>query len=109
MVLELVDRNPGVGHREVAHAMSSAPSVMTSVMRPLVDGGLVRREAASGDGRKVSYRLSEAGRRRFSALRPRIADAEARLLAGLDAAAADRFRQALRHIAGRPRLRENEK
>ena len=34
MVLELVDRNPGIPHRDVAAAMSSAPSVLTTALKP---------------------------------------------------------------------------
>ncbi|MHC5654946.1 MarR family winged helix-turn-helix transcriptional regulator [Stappia sp. ICDLI1TA098] len=105
MVMELVDRNPGITHRDVASAMSSVPSVLTTALKPLLASGQLERIAVDGDGRRVAYRLSRQGRDSFHALRPRIAKAEDRLLAGFDPAARSAFLAALRSIAGRSRPR----
>ncbi|MCA1242833.1 MarR family transcriptional regulator [Stappia stellulata] len=101
MVLELVDKNPGVTHREVAGAMSCAPSVLTTALKPLVASGALSREAVAGDGRRAAYRLSDAGRSWFHGLRPKISRAERELLAGLEDADRASLRVMLRRIAGR--------
>ena len=101
MVLELVDRNPGVTHRDVAAAMSTAPSVLTTALKPLVAGRLLEQVGVTGDGRRVGYRLSPEGRAYFHALRPRIDAAERLLLAGLDDAEAETLRLFLRRMTGR--------
>lgn len=100
MVLELVDKNPGVTHREVAAAMSCAPSVLTTALKPLIASGALLRETVAADGRRTAYRLSDAGRSRFHDLRPKISLAEGELLAGLDDAERDSLRDMLRRIAG---------
>ncbi|WP_067337081.1 MarR family winged helix-turn-helix transcriptional regulator [Stappia indica] len=101
MVLELVDRNPGITHRDVAAAMSSAPSVLTTALKPLVTAGLLEQVRVAEDGRRVAYRLSSDGLQRFRAMRPRIAEAERLLLAGFDEAEAETLRTFLRRITGR--------
>lgn len=101
MVLELVDRNPGVTHRDVAAAMSTAPSVLTTALKPLVAGRLLEQVGVTGDGRRVAYRLSLEGRTYFHALRPRIDAAERLLLAGLDDTEAETLRRFLRRMTGR--------
>ncbi len=101
MVLELVDRNPGITHRDVAAAMSSAPSVLTTALKPLVTAGLLEQVRVADDGRRVAYRLSSEGRAHFRAVRPRIAEAERRLLSGLEPDEAEALRGFLRRITGR--------
>ena len=101
MVLELVDRNPGITHRDVAAAMSSAPSVLTTALKPLVTTRMLEQVRGAGDGRRVAYRLSREGRERFRAVRPRIAEAEQRLLGDLDEVEAEALRGFLRRITGR--------
>lgn len=101
MVLELVDRNPGVTHREVAGAMSCAPSVLTTALKPLVASGALLREAVAGDGRRAAYRLSADGRSWFHGLRPKISRAERQLLDGLADQERASLRVMLRRISGR--------
>ena len=101
MVLELVDRNPGITHRDVAAAMSSAPSVLTTALKPLVTARTLEQVRVAGDGRRVAYRLTREGRERFRAVRPRIGEAERRLLGNLDDAEAEALRGFLRRITGR--------
>lgn len=102
MVLELVDRNPGIGHQEVARAMSCSPSVLTTALKPVVGAGVLCQSRAVGDRRKVGYTLSAAGKARFARLRQRIGGAEAILLDGLSERERDELRRVLRHIIGRP-------
>ncbi|WP_029057656.1 MarR family winged helix-turn-helix transcriptional regulator [Stappia stellulata] len=101
MVLELVDRNPGVTHREVAAVMSCAPSVLTTALKPLVASGALLREGVAGDGRRAAYRLSRDGRSWFQDLRPKISRAESELLSGLEETDQATLRDMLRRIAGR--------
>lgn len=103
MVLELVDRNPGITHRDAAAAMSCSPSVLTTALKPLVTAGLLEQVRVAEDGRRVAYRLSSEGRERFRAIRPRIAEAEQLLLASLNDAEAEALRAFLRRITGRLR------
>lgn len=109
MVLELVDRNPGVGHREVARAMSCSPSVLTTALKPVVGSGVLYQARAAGDRRKVGYTLSAAGKARFASLRQRIGGAEEILLDGLSEGERNELRRALRHIIGRSVEAEDSK
>lgn len=108
MVLELVDRNDGITHGDVAAAMSCAPSVLTTALKPLTASGMVEQVTVAGDGRKVAYRLSPAGRRRFRQVRPLIGTAEDRLLDGLAADEREALARILRRVSGRnSQLRNN--
>lgn len=101
MVLELVGRNDGVTHGDVARAMSCAPSVLTTALKPLVAAGMLEQSPVDGDRRRVAYRLSAAGRERFRELRPKIAVTEDRLLDRLGADERSALRASLLRITGR--------
>ena len=81
--------------------MSTAPSVLTTALKPLVSGRLLEQVGVAGDGRRVAYRLTAEGRRYFHALRPRIDAAQRLLLAGLDETEAETLRSFLRRMTGR--------
>lgn len=108
MVLELVDRNEGITHGDVAAAMSCAPSVLTTALKPLTASGMLDQVTVAGDRRRVAYRLSPAGRDRFLNLRSLIGTAEDRLLDGLAEDERAALARILRRISGRnSQLRNN--
>lgn len=108
MVLELVDRNDGITHGDVAAAMSCAPSVLTTALKPLTASGMLDQVTVAGDRRRVAYRLSPAGRLRFRQVRPLIETAEDRLLDGLVADEKEVLARILRRVSGRnSQLRNN--
>jgi DNA-binding MarR family transcriptional regulator len=108
MVLELVDRNDDITHGDVAAAMSCAPSVLTTALKPLTASGTLEQVTVAGDRRRVAYRLSATGRERFLKLRPMIGEAEDRLLDGLEADDREALARILRRVSRRnSQLRNN--
>lgn len=101
MTLELVSRNPGVTHKDVCAAMASAPSVLTTTLKPLIKEGILLREQKDGDARRIGYRLSPKGETWFVQIRSQINAAENKLFEGLDRAQRDSLLAALRHLTGR--------
>ena len=104
MTLELVSRNPGVTHKEICAAMASAPSVMTTTLKPLIRDGVLLRERKAGDGRSIGYRLSPKGEAWFKAIRPQIGLAEDKLFKGLSATQRENLLAAVRHLTERDSL-----
>lgn len=104
MTLELVSSNPGITHKDVCEAMASAPSVMTTTLKPLIRDGVLLRERKDGDGRRIGYRLSPKGQAWFDELRPQIETAEDKLFAGLSIAQRRALLKALRHLTEREGL-----
>lgn len=86
MAMELVVRNPGIGHAALSAALSTASSVMTTTLKPLLQSGRLSAERDAADGRVMRYSASEAGRDWYETLRPRITESEGRLLARLTSA-----------------------
>lgn len=86
MAMELVVRNPGIGHATLSAALATAPSVMTTTLKPLLKSGRLSAERDAADGRVVRYSASEAGHDWYHTLRPRIVESEAGLLARLTTA-----------------------
>jgi len=84
-ILELVQLNPGITHGELAEGMVTAPSVVTTAMKPLLDSGLLLKRADDSDGRRVGHFLTPCGENFFAALREALPKAEELLLAPLDA------------------------
>ncbi|MPZ12306.1 MAG: winged helix-turn-helix transcriptional regulator [Kiloniellaceae bacterium] len=68
-ILELVRLNAGISHGAIAEAMATAPSVVTTAMKPLRRDGLLLEETAKDDGRRSGYRLSAEGNARFDQVR----------------------------------------
>lgn len=67
-------------------------------LRGLYEKKLVERRQDADDGREVHVRVSPSGMRLFGDLFPRIANLNADLLDGIDAAHIDALLQCLRHI-----------
>ena len=99
--VDLVSFNPGVGHKAVAAALSTAPSILTTALKPLLTSGNITNEPRPGDRRQSAYHLSEAAKTWFRPLKRRLRKADTSLTAGLSAAEADRLKKALLALTGR--------
>ncbi len=84
----------------LAELMRVRPPTASKAVARLTAQGLVRRAGgAAGDGRLVRVRLTAEGQRRAAALAALWADAEQRLLAGLDQRERKKLRKLLRRAA----------
>lgn len=81
--LELLSENPGLSNAELARGAFVSRQAMNTVLRGLLDAGLVERPAAVEHGRARPSRLTESGTALLSAARADIMDVEERLVAGL--------------------------
>lgn len=99
MTLELLSRNPGLGHAALAEGLGCAASVLTTALKGLLRAGLIV-QGAGRDQRRRAYRLTDAGAARHALLRPRLEASEARLTAALSADEAATLRRILRRVAG---------
>lgn len=82
-ILLLVDENPGLTQIALARLLGVEPPTLSQALSPLVDGGLVQRYRAAGDGRAVALHLSRAGHGAVDTARGAIADHEDDLLKDL--------------------------
>ena len=82
--LVLVDANPGIKQSDLARAIQLDRSTVVTVIDTLEKRGLVARHRAPQDRRSNALRLTEAGAALLAAVRPRVVDHEARLVAELD-------------------------
>jgi DNA-binding MarR family transcriptional regulator len=103
-ILELVMLNPGISHGELAEAMVTAPSVVTTAMKPLRRDGLLEEKTPPGDARRSGYRLSDKGEAYFLSLQERILDAEELLVGPLSAAERRTLKRLLQRLAAGGRL-----
>ncbi len=101
MAVELFSKNPGITHRQASKALSTAPSVMTTCLRPMIERGFVIKAAVSGDGRKVGYRLTNEGANWFSGIREQIWRSEDKLLGPLDSESRADLHRSLLRLIGR--------
>ena len=103
-ILELVQLNPGITHGDIAEGMVTAPSVVTTAMKPLLEYGFLKKRNDNADGRRSGYSLSPAGEAYFAALRERVLDAEALLVGPLDQAEQTVLKRLLQKLAASGRL-----
>ena len=83
MIFELVQHNPGVTHSDIARAMGTSPSVVTTTMKPMLADGRIRRAPGAADTRQRVYEASAPGLDWFARIRPAIARSEDRLTEAL--------------------------
>lgn len=100
MIFELVANNPGVSHSDVARAMGTAASVVTTTMKPLLADGRIRSARHAADTRQRVYEATPEGEAWFARLRPEIARSEAALADGLSAAERAELLRLLRQLLG---------
>ncbi|MGK5520364.1 MarR family winged helix-turn-helix transcriptional regulator [Micromonospora sp. URMC 107] len=98
-VLRLVQRWPGIGVREAAERLGTAPNTISTLVGELTAAGLLRRERDPADRRIVRLDLTAAARERMAAYGRHRRDLLAAALAELD----DPDREAL--LAAAPALR----
>lgn len=98
-ILELVLLNPGITHGELAEGMVTAPSVVTTAMKPLRRIGFMVPQASSEDARRCGYTLSPQGEAYFSALRGQIIAAEELLVGALSESERRGLMRLLRRVA----------
>lgn len=100
MIFELVQGNPGVSHSDVARAMGTAASVVTTTMKPMLADGRIRSARHHSDTRQRVYEASAEGLAWFGRIRPKIERSEAVLTAGLSAAERAELLRLLRLLLG---------
>ncbi|MER5337639.1 MarR family transcriptional regulator [Micromonospora sp. NPDC002717] len=98
-VLRLVQRQPGVGVREAAERLGTAPNTVSTLVGELTSAGLLRRDRDPVNRRTVRLELTDAARERITAYGRHRRDLLGAALAGLD----DADREAL--LAAAPALR----
>jgi len=103
-ILELVLMNPGITHGEIAEVMVTAPSVVTTGMKPLLEDGFLEKRADDVDGRCIGYVLTPDGEGFFVMYQERLTEAEALLLAPLSAAERRSLKRLLQRLAQAPKL-----
>ncbi|MEU6073295.1 MarR family transcriptional regulator [Micromonospora sp. NPDC047074] len=66
-VLRLVERRPGIGVREAAERLGTAPNTVSTLVGELTTSGLLHRERDPADRRTVRLDLTDAARERIAA------------------------------------------
>ncbi|MFG3697069.1 MarR family winged helix-turn-helix transcriptional regulator [Micromonospora sp. NPDC047620] len=98
-VLRLVQRQPGVGVREAAERLGTAPNTVSTLVGELTSAGLLHRDRDPVDRRTVRLELTDAARERIAAYGRHRRDLLGTALADLD----DADREVL--LAAAPALR----
>jgi DNA-binding MarR family transcriptional regulator len=94
----------GISHGALAEGMVTAPSVVTTAMKPLRAAGLLVEEVPAGDARRCGYRLSKAGEAFFSTASFHIMVAEEILVGPLSEAERDTLKRLLQRLVQSGRL-----
>lgn len=98
--MELIRENPGIGHKELANALATSKTVLTTSLKPVLAAALVERATDTRDSRTACYFLTPEGVRHSDDMRAEIAEVDRRLLAGLSAEESDALKQILRKLTG---------
>ena len=89
----------GISHRALAGGMVTAPSVVTTAMKPLRAAGFLVQETPRGDARRCGYRLSKAGEALISSASWPVMVAEEILVGPLSEAERDTLKRLLQRLA----------
>jgi DNA-binding MarR family transcriptional regulator len=100
MMFELVKNNPGVAHSDLAKAMGTASSVVTTTLKPMLADDRLRSRPGSADSRQRVYEASPEGLAWFEELRPRIGRSEDELTEALSEAERRELLRLLRTLLG---------
>lgn len=100
MIMELVRVNPAVSHAEISSAMATAPSVITTTLKPLIEREIIITEVGKSDGRRRCYFLSSNGAKWFEDLSETIQVSEESLTAALTPSEKAGLIAALKKIIG---------
>ena len=94
----------GISRGALAEGMVTAPSVVTTAMKPLRAAGFLVEETPRGDARRCGYRLSKAGEAFFRTASFYIMVAEEILVGPLSEAERDTLKRLLQRLADSERL-----
>ena len=94
----------GISHGALAEGMVTAPSVVTTAMKPLRAAGLLVEEVPAGDARRCGYRLSKEGEAFFISASFHIMVAEEILVGPLSEAEGDALKGLLQRLVQSVRL-----
>jgi DNA-binding MarR family transcriptional regulator len=94
-LLGLLHDGGSMSQRELGQTMGIDPSILVTMLNPLEEQGLLRRERDSSDRRRHTVTLSPAGSRKLERAAAAQREAEDALFAGLDRAQRAQLRQLL--------------
>ena len=94
-LLGLLHDRGALSQRELGETMGIDPSILVTMLNPLEDEGIVRRERDRNDRRRHTVMLTAAGRRKLERAAAAQRAAEDALLAGLDPAQREHLRDLL--------------
>jgi len=94
----LVRAHPGVSVKEAAACLRTAPNTVSTLVRDLVDAGLLRRERDPADGRVARLHVTAAARERMADHERHRTALLADALSRLDPAARDAVTAAVPHL-----------
>lgn len=100
MMFELIRHNPGVTHADIARAMVTAPSVVTTTLKPMLTDARIASAPKPGDTRQRVYQATAEGLRWFERIRPGILRSEDDLAESLTAAERAELLRLLRLLLG---------
>lgn len=103
-ILELVMLNPGISQGEIAEGMVTAPSVVTTAMKPLHAAGYLSEEPSAEDARRSGYRLTKDGKAFWENMNGGILIADELLVGPLTWAERDTLKALLQRLAESERL-----
>ncbi|MBE7219086.1 MAG: winged helix-turn-helix transcriptional regulator [Caulobacteraceae bacterium] len=98
-VLAAVEAHPAPTQTDLVRATGVDRSTLADMIARLLARDLLARERSTLDARANVVRLTEAGREALDAMRPRAAQADARILKALGSGKRDGFVSALRALA----------
>jgi len=96
--LVLIEANPGLKQSDLAHAIQLDRSTVVTVIDTLEKRGLVARHRAPKDRRSNALMLTEEGTALLIAVKPRVVEHEARMVADLHATERTTLVAALRKV-----------
>ena len=98
--LQIIASQPGLGHQQLAARLRTAPSVMTTALKPLSLRKLISRQQADLDGRATVYALTPAGKHLVRECQSRLAAAESALQQRLDLEEQKQLKHLLMKLVG---------
>jgi DNA-binding MarR family transcriptional regulator len=90
-VLAAVARNEGLTQTDLVRATGIDRSTLADLVARMIGKGLLARERSTTDGRANTVRLTEAGRSALRTAEPKVAAADAKILALVPSRARDSF------------------
>ena len=94
-LLGLLHDRGALSQRELGETMGIDPSILVTMLNPLEDEGIVRRERDRNDRRRHTVTLTAAGTRKLETAASAQRAAEDALLAGLDSTEREHLRELL--------------